>query len=198
VPPIQDPLRVAFLGRLAPEKGPDTLIRALRTLPAERIQLDLYGSGSEGTAAYREVLENLAARDARITIHPPVASQRVIPMLRGYHVLAVPSRWLETGPLVALEAFAAGVPILGSDLGGIAELVRPGVNGLLIDVDSVESWASTLQQLSGDRTLLGRLRAGVCPPRRFDDLARDMTAVYASLLLPAAGISGSAAAAGRA
>ena len=52
-------------------------------------------------------------------------------------VLAVPSQWLETGPLVVLEAFAAGTPVIGSDLGGIRELVSDGRDGLLVPHDDV-------------------------------------------------------------
>ena len=47
-------------------------------------------------------------------------------MLAGFDMLAVPSQWQETGPLVVFEAQALGVPVLGSDLGGIAELITPG------------------------------------------------------------------------
>ena len=56
----------------------------------------------------------------------------VIDRLSRYHVVAVPSQWMETGPLVILESFAAGVPVIGSALGGIADKVDDGVSGLLL------------------------------------------------------------------
>jgi glycosyltransferase involved in cell wall biosynthesis len=104
----------------------------------------------------------------------------VIPLLKEYDLVAVPSRWLETGPLVVLEAFAAGVPVLGSDLGGIAELVEHDVNGLLVPPSSVADWQRALCRFLDDPTLLSRLRAGVRPPRSMETVAREMQAVYAA------------------
>jgi len=99
-------------------------------------------------------------------------------VLSAYDFVAVPSRWLETGPLVVLEAFAAGVPIIGSRLGGIAELVRDGMDGILIEADSVGAWSATLQRLCDDRALVERLRWNIRYPRTMDDVADDMIALY--------------------
>jgi glycosyltransferase involved in cell wall biosynthesis len=98
--------------------------------------------------------------------------------LQEYDLLAVPSQLLETGPIVVLEAFAAGIPVAGSNLGGIAELVEHGVNGLLVDPASPESWAEALRRLSQDRDLLATLRSGIRPPRTMRDAAAELMAVY--------------------
>lgn len=105
--------------------------------------------------------------------------------LTGYDVLAVPSRWMENAPLVVLEAFAAGIPIIGSDLGGIAELVTHGVDGLLLPVDDLAAWTATLRRLAADREEMRRLAAGVRPPRTMAQVAADMVPIYASALTPA-------------
>jgi len=55
-------------------------------------------------------MQTLAGDDGRIGFFPPVPSEDVSALLRGYDVVAVPSRWLETGPQVVLEAFAAASP----------------------------------------------------------------------------------------
>jgi glycosyltransferase involved in cell wall biosynthesis len=178
----QSPIRMAFLGRLDPTKGPDILIRALRLLPEAPLELHLYGivQGASGTA-YLQQLKTMASGDPRIAFCPPVTSNGIISLLRHYHLLAVPSRCLETGPLVMLEAFAAGVPVIGSELGGIAELVEHGVNGLLVEPDSPEAWCRTFRRLSEDRGLLGELQAGIRPPRGMQDVAEEMVALYAML-----------------
>jgi glycosyltransferase involved in cell wall biosynthesis len=80
-----------------------------------------------------------------------------------------------------LEAFAAGAPVLGADLGGIAELVTHGVDGLLLPPDDAPAWGRALQRLSQDRELLARLRAGVAPPRTMAAVARDMRELYQSV-----------------
>ena len=81
-------------------------------------------------------------------MHAAVAPERVIGIMADYDLIAIPSRCLETGPLVALEAFAAGVPVLGANLGGIAELVRDGVDGILVAPDDPSAWAAAIARLS--------------------------------------------------
>jgi glycosyltransferase involved in cell wall biosynthesis len=183
--PSRGPLRIAFLGRLHPTKGADILLRALATMPDVPLELHIFGiAESADGSQYEHFLRSLAANDARVSFFEPVKSNDVPLLLSGYDLLAVPSRWLETGPLVVLEASAAGVPVLGSRLGGIAELVKDGVNGLLVAPDSVEAWAGILRQLSERRELLSRLRTGVRPPRLMEAVAEDMLKLYDELLHP--------------
>lgn len=176
------PLRIAFLGRFDYTKGVDLLIRVVRALPDLELQLDLYGILQTGADRYAAQLCQLAAKDTRIRFFPPVASQQVVALVSEYHLLAVPSRVLETGPLVVLEAFAAGTPVLGSRLGGIAELVEHGVNGLLVAADSVEEWSRAVKQCYAHRELLVRLRRGIRPPRGMSTVAEEMIILYERLL----------------
>ena len=175
-------MRIAFLGRLDRVKGPDLLVRAVRGLEDGRIRLDLYGviTGPSGEI-YRRELENLAAGDRRIGFHDAVPSDHVVPLLAGYDAVAVPSQWLETGPLVVLEAFAAGVPVLGSNLGGIAELVTHGVDGLLVEPGSMTAWRQVLRRFVDDPDLRARLCRGIRPPRGVDLVAEEMLQLYGAL-----------------
>jgi glycosyltransferase involved in cell wall biosynthesis len=97
----------------------------------------------------------------------------------------VPSRWLETGPLVVLEAFAAGTPVLGMDRGGIAELVHDGSNGLLVGSEAPEAWRDAILRVLEHPELLERLQAGVRAPRTMDQVAAEMSALYQGLQLNA-------------
>lgn len=181
-PATAAPLRIAFLGRLDPIKGLPILIEALRGLPSVPVALDCYGLEQGGASGHARALRALAAGDARITWQPPVPSAEVVATLRGYHLLAVPSQCLETGPLVVLEAFAAGVPVLGSRLGGIAELVRHEIDGLLVEHGDIAAWRAALRRLADDRALLARLTSGVRPPRTMQTVAEEMLACYRRLL----------------
>jgi glycosyltransferase involved in cell wall biosynthesis len=109
---------------------------------------------------------------------PPIDNQQVVALLRQYDVLAVPSQCQETGPLVVLEAFAAGTPVLGSRLGGIAELVRDEIDGLLVDYDNVASWAQALHRLATESELLTSMQQAIKPPRTVDMVAIDMLTLY--------------------
>jgi glycosyltransferase involved in cell wall biosynthesis len=175
--------RVAFLGRLDPTKGVDVLVRAVRAAADLRIAVDIFGV-AQGAAGghYARSLRELAAGDARITFQAPLPASEVVARLREYDLLAAPSQWLETGPLVVLEAFAAGVPVLGSRLGGIAELVRDGVDGVLVEPASIAAWTAALRTLAAEPERRARLRAGIRPPRTMAAAAAEMAALYRRLL----------------
>jgi glycosyltransferase involved in cell wall biosynthesis len=181
----QVPLRVAFFGRSDYAKGVDTLIKAVKAAPELKIELHLYGVIQGGAAhAYHTKLESLAAEDPRISFLAPVPHERVVPLLSGYHLLAVPSRWMETGPLVILESFAAGTPVIGSNLGGIAEWVRHGENGILVDFDDVLGWRDAFRRCAENRHVLVSLRRGVRPPRGMRQVAHEMAHIYRNQVIP--------------
>lgn len=96
-------------------------------------------------------------------------------------VAVVPSIWLETGPLTLFDAFAAGTPVIGSNLGGIAERVRHGENGLLFEAGSALDLAACLTRCREESGLVQRLRSGVSSPRTFVDTASDMSVIYRKL-----------------
>lgn len=175
-------VRIAFLGRLDPVKGAHIVLQALRSSPAVNLQMDIFGiSQGKRDEEYARQLKLAAAGDSRITFRPPMSASQVVPVLCTYDAVAIPSHCLETGPMVMLEAFAAGVPVIGSRLGGIEEQVQHNVNGLLVDPGSVVAWAEALREVSGSLGLLARLRAGVRPPRTIATAADEIEAVYASL-----------------
>jgi glycosyltransferase involved in cell wall biosynthesis len=179
----KDQLRIAFLGRYDQTKGIHILIRALRMDQSLKACLDIYGVvQSAANERYRQKMFALAANDPRISFRDPIPSHEVVALLRGYDVLAVPSQWLETGPLVALEAFAAGIPVIGWNIGGLAEIVKHEIDGLLINPKSPDAWTDTLRHLTKDRALLAKLKAGVRPPRTSVQVAREMSGLYRSLL----------------
>jgi glycosyltransferase involved in cell wall biosynthesis len=175
-------IRMAFLGRLDPAKGVDILIRAMRATNSANLRLDIFGiaQGSRDEEYVRKVkLE--AAGDPRITFHRHISSAEVIPTLHAYDAVAVPSQSMETGPMVVLEAFAAGIPVIGTRLGGIEEQVRHEVDGLLVEPGSSAAWTEVLRSLSGEPDLLARLRSGVRPPRTMTTAADEIEAVYAAV-----------------
>jgi glycosyltransferase involved in cell wall biosynthesis len=135
-----------YVGRLTREKGVDTLLRSWGEAP-----LEIVGDGEERTN-----LERLAPRSARFL--GAVAADRVTELLAHARALLIPSR-SEGLPRVVVEAFAAGVPVVASRVGGLPELVDDGVNGLLVDVDDEEGWRSAIERLTIDTESI-RLGAG--------------------------------------
>jgi glycosyltransferase involved in cell wall biosynthesis len=175
-------LRLGYFGRLDPTKGVDVLAGALRRVPDAAVHLDVYGIRQPGSEPYAAQLGRAAAADPRITLQPALQPDAVSEAMQRCDLVVVPSRWLETGPLVVLEAFAAGTPVLGARLGGIAELVSDGVDGVLVEPDDPPAWAQTIAALANEPTRVARLRAGVRPPRTMDDVGNEMAALYRSML----------------
>lgn len=175
--------RIAFLGRIHPTKGIDVLMDAVLAEPELALELDIYGVVAE--AEGRDLRAELVARaagDGRIRFLEPRSGPEIRDVLGAYNLVAVPSQWLETGPLVVYEAFGAGVPVLGSNLGGIAELVQNETDGLLVEPGSVQAWQNALRRVVREHGLLEQLRSGVRPPREMTVVADEMTAIYEELL----------------
>jgi glycosyltransferase involved in cell wall biosynthesis len=175
-------LRLGYFGRLDPTKGVDILVEALRLVPKSSVRLDIYGVQQPGSEAYAARLKRAAAGDPRIAFQPALPPDRVVEAMRRVDLVAVPSRWLETGPLVVIEAFAAGTPVLGARRGGVAELVRDRVDGVLAEPEDPAAWAAAIAALATAPAHVRHLRAGIRPPRRMDDVARDMSHLYRTLL----------------
>lgn len=187
IPADRRPVRLAMLTRATPVKGIGVILEAMRHIPNAEIQLDIFAVvQSNEDSAYLENVKRLSRQDPRIRFCSALAHHKVIDTLRQYHLLVIPSQWLEVAPLVILEAFAAGTPVLGSNRGGIAEMVRDGANGLLVQADSADEWAAALLRLIRERGLIDRLRAGIKRPRDMRDVAEDMVALYRTLLRNAA------------
>jgi glycosyltransferase involved in cell wall biosynthesis len=136
---------VVYAGRLSAEKGVDVLVQALAGLPAAT--LEVAGDGPE-----RPALEALAAARApgRVRFLGRLARDRLLELVRSAAVVAVPSRCHENQPMAVLEAFACGVPVVASDLGGLPELVEPGRYGEIVPADDPGRLAAALAALLAD------------------------------------------------
>jgi glycosyltransferase involved in cell wall biosynthesis len=171
-------LRVGFVGTLAPHKGPDVLVRAFHLLPPETdATLSLHGS-DRGFEAYAAGLRDLAENDPRISFPGSFSREELADVLANLDVLVVPSLWYENAPGVIFEAFAAGMPVIATDLGGMSEFVKPGENGLLFALGDPQDLADQLSTLIEDSSLLGRLRAGIEPVKTVGEYADELIDLY--------------------
>jgi glycosyltransferase involved in cell wall biosynthesis len=147
--------RFLFAGRLSSEKGIDTLITALSLLP-KGTQLDIAGEGPVRPALERQAAELVPGQ---VTFHGRLQA----PQLRGLFTRSVasvvPSRWYENQPMSILESFAASVPVVATNLGGMPELVRTEKDGIVVPHDDPPALARALSRLDGDRSWAHRLGA---------------------------------------
>lgn len=114
---------VLYFGRLSPEKGVDTLIRAAKEAG---FPLEILGTGPQ-----EQELKELAAGCENITFRGFQTGQALTDYIRGARCVVLPSQWYENGPYSAMEAMALGKPLVVSGMGGLPELVEDGVNGYI-------------------------------------------------------------------
>jgi len=151
---------VAFVGRLVPEKRLDVLVAAAAAVPG--VRLLVVGAGPEG--------ERLAGQAAAAGV--PLERAGAVPnaelpgRLARAELFALPSAY-EGQPKALLEAMACGLPVVGSDITGIREIVRHGETGWLAPPGDADGLAAALRVLSNDAALRERLgRAGRAEVRR--------------------------------
>lgn len=171
--------RLLFLGRWDPVKGAGVAVRALVAEPDLDVTLTLHGiAAGPAEAAHRDEVTALARNDRRIRLEGPAPHEALPAIMAAHDALIIPSTWMETGPLVALEALAAGLYVMGSDLGGIAEMIDQPWKGTLVAPGNIDAWRAALRTL-----------AGTTPPARPADAqvrtmaaaAKDMSDLYAEL-----------------
>jgi glycosyltransferase involved in cell wall biosynthesis len=142
----------AFAGRMSHEKGLHTLLKAVGGFPECPVQLA--GSGP--------LLEHLKRNaPANAELKGQLISSQMQQFYRGARFVVVPSITYEMCPLVILEAFSHGIPVIASRLGAQRELVTHGVNGLLFEPGNPEDLQRKMKQLWDDPDLCRQLgRAG--------------------------------------
>lgn len=144
----------AYTGRLSDEKGVDTLIKA--AIKAG-VNLRIAGDGP-----MRGSLEALAQGHKGITFLGRLDAADVASLQRDADACVCPSEWYENNPLAIIESLCAGTPVIGADIGGIPELINPGVNGMLYKSADTDALASILQGFeprSFDRAMIARQAA---------------------------------------
>jgi glycosyltransferase involved in cell wall biosynthesis len=127
-------LRLAFIGTLLPYKGLDVAVNALRHLPPDRVELHVYGDmeSPEAVRSYASRVRTLST-GLPVVFHGRFDTVDIGRVLQNTDVVVVPSIWYENAPVVMLEAFSSRTPVIASNLGGMAELITDGVNGLLFE-----------------------------------------------------------------
>lgn len=138
-------VRLAFAARLVPEKGPDTAIRTLAhltgVLGANNATLDIFGRGDEPYVAELKGLAASLGIAERVVFVGQVSHTEMMTRYEQYDALLLPSRWPEPFGRTILEAWARGLPVIATAVGGTLEIVTDGETGLLVQPDDPEAMA---------------------------------------------------------
>lgn len=179
--PHNGPLRVLFMSRLEGEKGCEALLFAVRQSgPEDGIEFHIAGSGS-----YADRFKQLAATHSHVYWHGFVSGPQKHTLLGSSDVFIQLSECHDNAPLSLVEARQSGLHLVGTDIGGIPELIAGSHCGEVIPVGDTRALCSILRMLAGNpdqvrRERRRRLEALV--PYGFREMADSYARVFSSLL----------------
>jgi len=150
-------VRFLYVGRLHAAKGVDVLLNALDEVAKSfEFELNILGGGQEAN-----LLRERFGDRGWCRFHGHVTQQQVSNFMQGSDVLCVPSIWRENSPGVVIHALSQGLPVIGSDKGGIPELVNHERNGLLVRAGDTDAWRRALEGVLIEPKILETWRANL-------------------------------------
>ena len=183
-----------YVGTLSQRKGLPDLIAALeliRVAGHNNWQLDIVGGSAEvGAAEGQLIRSNVAAAGLTESLLGPLDADAVRARLSSADIFVLPS-YLEGQPLAVLEAMAAGLAVVATNVGANPDVIRDGVDGLLVEPGDVGGLADALTRLLTDPPLRSQLgaaaRARVEERHDLRRLGQEMEAVYHEALVRRSG-----------
>ena len=178
--------QIGYFGQLNPDKGLQILLAAMRIL-SERgnrdIQLRIHGANLEKQAPeFQERVKELLEQAAdNVTVVPEYKQDDLPSLMKEVDWVVVPSTWWENAPLTIQEAFMHRRPVICSNIGGMAEKVRDGEDGLHFRVNDAASLADILLRAAHTEGLWERLRESILPVFPVDGAVAAHLALYRSL-----------------
>ena len=175
--PPHRPVRFGYIGALHPQKGIELLLEAFDGFD-DGASLHIFGSafGSPISDSFWRRIRSQATTN--VFFHGSYANERVPEILADVDMIVVPSIWYENSPLTIQEAFIAGVPVLTSDVGGMAELVHDGIDGLHFRRGDALDLRAKLRHVVDHPELLEDLRRGIRPVCSIEQHAADVLDRY--------------------
>jgi glycosyltransferase involved in cell wall biosynthesis len=189
------PLRVAFFGQIVYHKGWDVFLKAaveylrLRKQAASRqsgypeIQFSMHGTRNWLSPELSDRLDSLIGQAGEaLYVHGPYDPKHMQDLMENIDCIVVPSIWWENAPLVIQEAFMAGLPVLCSNIGGMAEKVTNRVNGLHFRVGDHFDLLERIVELAESPELYSRLVEGIPSIYSDHEMSADLNTIYNDLI----------------
>lgn len=163
-----------FMGRVIPVKGIKLLLEAFSEL--DKGELHIFGS----LGGHKPFLEKHIHE--RVVLEGPFDNWEINEVLEKIDVLVVPSLWYENSPLVIQEAFLAGIPVITSDIGGMAELVKNKVDGFTFKVGNKDSLKNVMKNIIDNPEVLNNLQVNGVKVRSIQDDANYLQKIYREVI----------------
>lgn len=150
------PLALLYVGRLGVEKGVGVLVEAAGLLRSRGIAFTLRLVGEGPLRARLERQARALGLGEVLSFAGPLPRRALGPVYAAADLTCVPSLSEGQG-VVVLESLLAGTPVAGAAVGGIPEMIRDGVDGLLVEPGRAAAWAEAIGRVAGDRGVLSRM-----------------------------------------
>ncbi len=172
-------VRFGFVGSLIPSKGVHVLLRAFRDLKMGNAVLNVFGDFAPyyEHENYETEIRELADAPG-VSLRGPYDNTRVAETFAEIDALIVPSIWYENSPLAIHEAFLSHTPVITSNAGGMAELVRHEKSGLLFQMGEGASLREAMARIVRENDLVEKLREGIPPVKTIQEDAKEMMERY--------------------
>jgi len=171
--------RFGFVGNVSEHKGIKVLIRAFNKIKRDNVSLSIFGPYEQ---SFLSKLRKELKIDSKITFYGPFDNRETSSIFSKIDVLVYPSIWYENQPIAILEALVARIPVITSNLGGMAELVQDGVTGLLFEAGNSDDLHRKMVSLVESPELLTRLSVSFRRVKTIGENAKEMDGIYRSLL----------------
>ena len=173
----RDKITFGFVGRIIPPKGVHVLINAFSSIENKRgSKLKIYGEAGK----YKEYLKGIG--NENIYFMGGFDNKDIDGVLDDMDVLVVPSIWYENSPLVIQEAFLKGVPVIASDIGGMKELVKNGVDGYLFKMGDANSLKEVMERIIEEPAILNDIKLNRDRVRSIEDDIKSITKIFGGLI----------------
>ncbi len=179
------PIRLVYVKKLMKIYGPDILLKAMALLKRDNIKiaLDIFGDGPE-EGNLRKMAQALNISDL-VTFKGWLEIDRISEMFLDYDIMVMPSI-SESFGVAAIEASAAGVPVIASRIGGIPEVVKDGITGILVPAGDAKILAASIMKLASDVELRKKMgsagRKYISEMFRWENCVDKMADLYERLI----------------
>jgi glycosyltransferase involved in cell wall biosynthesis len=177
--------RFAYFGNLSPNKGVLVLLQAAKLLQEThpgQFRIDIFGGAPFQTDAFKDELKAaLTAAGSAVAWHGAYQPEEMTHLMRDVDWVVTPSLWWENAPLVIDEAFSHRRPVIASDIGGMAEAVTHGKDGLTFRAGDPRALADVLTRALTEPNLWEKLVTGIRAKRTLETCAAEHLGLYRRL-----------------
>jgi glycosyltransferase involved in cell wall biosynthesis len=178
--PVDGPIKLGFIGQIAPHKGTDILVNAFCRLPRGKAELHIFGPDDQNPAYMADLKKN--AIGCAVSFRGTFPANNMAGILSELDFVVIPSRWYENSPLILLYSLASHTPVIVSNVEGLTEFIEPGKNGFVFERGSISDLEQVLLRIIEDPTQSRTLNATTWYERTSQTMTADVCRIYKAIL----------------